>query len=131
MNKDTKVIDMGATVYDINKQLVKKLTPLSELELPQKQKALEDWFNMHCDCYAMLLCHEQRDYTVFHMYDNPPANPNPPAIAAKELIECLKNRGVIISIDPTQDGAWEIWLQIGDESYCYYLFRYDDAVIEC
>ena len=30
-----------------------------------------------------------------------------------------------------QDKAWEIWLKIDNTPYCYYLFRYDNAVIEC
>lgn len=124
-NKKTKVINMGTTVYDINKQLVKNLTPLSELELPQKQKALENWFNTHCDHYAMLLCHERRDYTVFHEVSNNDA------LAAVECLTCCTNRGQIIAIDPTKDGAFEIWLKINNEPYCYYLFKYDEAIVEC
>ena len=77
----------------------------------------------------MLLCHERRDYTVFHLYEN--QNENPPAVAANELLGCLTDRGEILSIEENSDHAWEIWLRINKELYCYYLFRYDDAVIEC
>ncbi len=126
--QSNKGISVG-TLYDANKEIMKTGKPLSHLELAAIQPKLEDWFNWIIDTYAMLLCHERRDYTIFHLYEK--QNPNPPAIAAKELLECLNNRGEILSIDETSDKAWEIWLKIKDQSYCYYLFRYDDAVIEC
>lgn len=117
------------TIYDLNKEIVKEhLDPLNHLELAKKQKDISEWFNWEVDCYAMLLCHERRDYTIFHMYEN--QNPDPPALAAKELMGCLTNRGTVLSIDETPDKAWEIWLKIDDECFCYYLFRYDEAVIE-
>ena len=74
-------------------------------------------------------CHERRDYTIFHLYEK--QNPDPPTVAMKELITCLMNRGEILSIDLNKDKAWEIWLKINKKPYCYYLFKYDDAVIEC
>ena len=125
-----KNIQMPAgTLYDMNIQIMKDRKPLSHLELAAIQPKIEDWFNMIIDTYAMLLCHDLRDYTIFHLYEN--QNPNPPAVAAKELLKCLKNRGEILSMDLNKDKAWEIWLKINDKPYCYYLFRYDDAVIEC
>lgn len=122
--------DFGSTLYDMNKQLVEQTCkPLTHLELAAIQPKLEDWFNWIIDTYAMLLCHERRDYTVFHLYEN--QNENPPAVAANELLGCLTDRGEILSIEENSDHAWEIWLRINKELYCYYLFRYDDAVIEC
>ena len=124
--KDTEV-NLGS-LYDMNKQIMDQVgEPLNHLELAAKQFQIEDWFNWHVDSYAMLLCHERRDYTIFHLYEK--QNPNPPALAAKELIGCLLDRGEILSIEQT-DMAWEIWLRIDKQSYCYYLFPYDDAVIE-
>ena len=120
----------AGSVYEINKQLIQSYTPLSHPELATAQTKVEDWFNMSIDSYAMLLCHERRDYTVFHLYEK--QNPNPPALAAQELIGCLTDRGEVLAIDKTTDNAdaWEIWLRIDNEPYCYYLFRYDNAVIE-
>lgn len=127
INPNTE-INLGS-LYDMNKQLMEQVGgPISELALYPYQTKIEDWFNWNIDSYAMLLCHERRDYTVFHLYEK--QNPNPPAIAAKELINCLLNRGEILSIEETNDKAWEIWLRIDKEIYCYYLFNYDNAVIE-
>ncbi len=128
---ETKTMTMSAnTLYEANKQLISQVCkPLTHLELAPIESKLEDWFNMIIDTYAMLLCHDKRDYTIFHLYEK--ENKNPPAVAAKELIGCLLNRGEILSIEENKDKAWEIWLRIDNEIYCYYLFRYDDAVIEC
>ena len=128
--KKEQSISMG-NLYDLNKQIMEQTAkPLTHLELAAKQEALDDWFNWKIDCYAMLLCHERRDYTIFHLYEN--QNPNPTAIAAKECIECLKERGEILSIEKTSDNiAWEIWIKIKNGYFCYYLFPYDDGVIEC
>lgn len=123
-------ISMG-TLYDANKQLMsdkKIFKPLTHLELAVKQKEIEDFFNKQCDCYGMLYCKERSDITLFHMYER--QNPNPPALAAAECIGCCTNRGEILAIDKLPDENFEIWLRIDDEPFAYYLFPYDNAVIE-
>ena len=137
MTMNTEILDFkkktgdlsAGTVYDVNKQLIQNYKPLTHLELAGIQNKLDDWFNMIIDTYAMLLCHDRRDYTIFHLYET--QNEHPTAVAAKECLGCLTDRGEILAIDPTEDDAWEIWLKIDGQPYCYYLFRYDDAVIEC
>ena len=120
----------AGNLYEANKQLMSQTAkPLTHLELAAIQPKIEDWFNWIIDTYAMLLCHERRDYTIFHLYEK--QNPNPCAIAAKELFGCLTDRGEVLAIEQTPDKAWEIWLNIDKQPYCYYLFRYDEAVIEC
>ena len=121
-------VDLGATLYDANKQLVKQIEkPLTHPELATKQFLIEDFFE-GIQKYAMMLCHEQRDYTVFAL-DN--FSLTAPHTAAKEVIGCCINRGSILSIEKTEDGvAIEIWINIDDEPYCYYLFPYDEGVIE-
>lgn len=120
----------GLSLYEANKQIMAQTgKPLTHLQLGAIQSKIEDWFNWQIDCYAMLLCHDRRDYTIFHLYET--QNQNPPAIAAKELLLCLEERGDILSIEETEDKAWEIWLKINNTPYCYYLFNYDNAVIEC
>lgn len=125
---NTKEISLG-TLYDINKQLMLNQGTLSAAAIKTVQQDLEEWFNWKIDGYAMLLCHERRDYTLFHLYQK--ANPNPPKIAASELIELLQERGDILSIDKYDEEVWEIWLKIGKEAFVYYLFNYDNGVIEC
>ena len=123
-------ISMG-TLYSANKQLMSSdnFKPMNELEIAGAQKKLEDFFNWKCDCYGMLYCREKSDITIFHMYEN--QNPNPPAIAASECIGCCLDRGELLSIEEQPDGNYEIWIKINEEAFAYYLFPYDNAVIEC
>lgn len=129
MNKEYNV-DLGATVYDANKQLVKQTDhPLTHPELASKQLFLEEFFEDKVANYAMLLCNEQKDYTVFHL---DPKNFTAPHIAAREALGCCTDRGIVYSIELTEDKqAIEIWIEIDEDMYCYYLFPYDKAVIEC
>lgn len=130
---DLKKFDVPfGTLYDFNKQIVLKEGAMPQLEINKVIPKIEDWFNWTLDGYAMLLCRERYDFTVFHLYEK--ENPNPPAVAAQELIDVLKNRGTILSIEKDTEkmnNAWEIWLEIDDNAYAYYLFGCDDWVIEC
>ena len=76
----------------------------------------------------MLLCHEQRDYTVFNLTTTDDFAMYTPNIL---IDECLKNRGEIRSIELTANkDAIEIWLVINKKAYCYYFFDYTNGVIE-
>lgn len=123
-------IDTGNNLYDFNKTLVKETdNPLTHPELAQAQLKLENFFETKVKQYAMLLCHDMRDYTIFHL---DPISITSPHFAAREALGCCTDRGSIYSIEPTEDEmAYEIWIDIDDNMYCYYLFPYDQAVIEC
>lgn len=128
--KKYKTITLG-NLYELNKQALAKSNPLTEEEINNTKPQIEEWFNWQIDGYAILLCRERYDFTIFHLYEK--ANPNPPAVAVSELIETLNNRGQILSIerDVTNDKAWEIWIKIENEIFAYYLFNCDDWIIEC
>ena len=77
----------------------------------------------------MLLCNDRKDYTIFRR-----ASTNNVGTELINILidECLKNRGKTKSIELTEaKDAIEIWLSIDEESYCYYFFPYDTAVIQC
>ncbi len=121
-------LGMG-TLYDWNKGAMQQMKSLNSTELKDKLKDIKDkLFNQ--GKYYMLLCHERRDYTVFNLLKGAIKH-DAPKQATHDLKECLENRGAVISIDRQADGAWEIWLRIDGEMFCYYLFPYDNAVIEC
>lgn len=128
--KQYKTITLG-NLYELNKQALAKNNSLTEEEINNIKPQIEEWFNWQIDGYAILLCRERYDFTIFHLYEK--ANPNPPAVAVSELIETLKNRGQVLSIekDTTNNKAWEIWIKIENEIFAYYLFNCDDWVIEC
>ena len=128
--KQYKTITLG-NLYELNKQALAKNNSLTEEEINNIKPQIEEWFNWQIDGYAILLCRERHDFTIFHLYAK--ANPNPPAVAVSELIETLNNRGQVLSIekDVTNNKAWEIWIKIENEIFAYYLFNCDDWVIEC
>lgn len=124
-------IDMG-TAYDINKQLVSKY----EKEITQNDydnlidKFIE-YIDNNIDKYYMLLCNEEKDYTIFH-FPNDKKLIDTENKAFQELKECLFNRGSLYGFDITEDKkAIEIWLLKENGMHCYYFFGYGDAVIEC
>ena len=128
---DKNNISLG-TLYDFNKRAVLNEKPMSLSKIKKIMTKIENWFNWQLDGYAMLLCRERYDFTVFHLYEI--GNKNPCAVATKELIDLLHNRGEIISIEKdsnTINNAWEIWLKIDNEAFAYYLFNCDEMVIQC
>lgn len=122
-------IELG-NLYDINKELMKNERVLDPIMFnKQVIKIAEDMFTeANVDNhYWMLLCHDRRDFTLFNII----AATAVQDIVA-EIIPTLINRGKIISIDKQPNNAWEIWIRDteNDENFAYFLFPYDDAVIE-
>ncbi|MGN0992855.1 MAG: hypothetical protein ACI4PE_02945 [Bacilli bacterium] len=124
-------IEIG-TLYDLNKQLVEtKEKVISPYKLNEKKKIIKQFITESKDNYFMLLCNEQRDYTLFNIL-NSDKNENKLNELSNVLVdECLKNRGEIKGIDLTQSkDAIEIWISISGESFCYYFFPYNAGVVE-
>ena len=114
-------------LYEANKQLSQQMDTLTEPEIAAIHNKLNNWFCWHINKYAMLLCHERRDYTVINLESDDFAMiPK----ATRAVFDCIHNRGELVSCDPADGDAWEIWLRIDGEDFCYYLFNYDAAVIE-
>lgn len=112
------------SLYKYSKQVVANEVPMDPILF--NKKMIEVSMDMVEHTYMMLLCHDRRDYTIFHI-----ANTDK-KIAAKEISETLYNRGKILLVDKQKDGSWEIWIRdsLTDENFAYYLFPYDDGVVE-
>jgi len=118
-------VDLEINLYDVNKQLMNTRYPLSREALISGISDIADWFSSERNRYFMLLCHEKRDYTLFR-FDN---GSKKCYAASQEVKEALENRGDILSID-YEDHVYSIWVKIGEDSFLYYLFPYDEGVIE-
>ena len=125
-------VNMGTTLYDMNKSIIEQTDkPMSRTALHDalNNKVLNYFLNKDNTTYFMLLCHERRDYTIFRIDFRGTYNK-----LLDELRECLKNRGAIYSIDYADDSkvAIEIWIKTDDDNslHAYYLFPYDEGVIE-
>ena len=128
-NQENKSIELG-TLYEVNKTIIlQNEHALDEGQSNSKKEIVKNFLVKNTNNYFMLLCNEQKDYTVFDFKDN---KENERCMdCAKCLIdECLIPRGEIRSIELTKDkDAIEIWLVINNEAYCYYFFPYDNGVI--
>ena len=119
-------INMG-TVYDAVKTVVKAEKVLTNTELKKKIREIKQFFLTKNDKYFMLLNRETYNFTLFNlgMKDE---------VTMKRIMqdfkECLQNRGPVISIDPADENAYEIWISVDDDVLAYYLFPYDIGVIE-
>ena len=102
------------TLYDMNKAIIEQQGRMSKTAFKDRLNGLvTDFFKTTDNTYYMMLCNEQRDYTVFRISE-------------------FENRGAVMSIEKDKNGAIEIWIKdMSDEqNYCYYLFPYDTAIIE-
>ena len=122
-------IELG-NLYDFNKSAMSQFKPMdmiafnkATLNIAQEMRKSAEETQRH---YWMLLCHERRDYTIFNIIAAELANS-----IANELRPTLLNRGTIIDIEKQEDGEYEIWIRDGgNENFAYYLFPYDNGVIE-
>ena len=137
-NQNTHNIELG-TLYDINKNIIEKnVEVLSDEQLQGKKDLIVDFINQTGNKYYMLLCNDRKDYTLFHRNETEDGLWKDSEGLTEDVIEkvlideCLPNRGKTKSFELTEDkNAFEIWISIDGESYCYYFFPYDLGVIEC
>ena len=129
--KNNKV-EIG-TLYDINKNLIEKnVKDLTIEEINNKKELFEEYIEKTQNEYYMLLCNDRKDYTIFRRTGIGSEDSIGCCLIDILLNECLPNRGNTKSIELTENkDAIEIWISIDGESYCYYFFPYDTAIIEC
>ena len=124
--------EMG-TLYDVNRNIVQtKGVQLDEAALNSKKEIVKNYLLKTNNSYYKLLSNENKDYTIFTLGDNTSYSIEDKykKLASVLIDECLQNRGEIRGIDLVNDNsAIEIWLSIDDNSYVYYFFPYDAAII--
>ena len=110
-------------LYDLNKQIISQLPPLTDEELDKKIDVIDDSYIKCVNDFYMLYGKEISYFTLFKV--------NEPIYFAKTVLDCLNEIGEIKAIDPTEDGfAIEIWVQpTNEEPTCLYLFPYDNGLV--
>lgn len=120
-------IDIG-NLYDMNKTAISKEKTLDYFEIKYLLNKVKMFFSNKKDKYFTLLCREKYDFTVFRLREKSNSTLEQ---TLKDLQECLENRGKVTSIEITPDNnAIEIWIKIDNEPFVYYLFPYDEGIIE-
>lgn len=125
--ENNKKAEIKTDLHAMNKMLMAQLPELEEKRKNELSKEIRNLALAEDGAfkYLMLLSNERKDYTVFAL-----RNKNRLELAdtlAKEVMECLENRGQIKEFDVKKDtNAIEIWI---DDAF-YALFVYDLGVIE-
>ncbi len=143
-------LDAG-NLYELNKDMVEnKEAILTKEEITNKKELVKNYITETNNKYYMLLNRENADYTIFNIKEkfNSVEGAKANEVLSEcesffrinksiaEMInilidECCSDRGDIKGIERTPDGgAVEIWISRFGESYAYYFFEYDKAVIE-
>lgn len=125
--ESNKKTEIKTDLHAMNKMLMAQLPELAKKRKNELSKEIRNLALVEDGAfkYLMLLSNERKDYTVFAL-----RNKNRLELAdtlAKEVMECLENRGQIKEFDVKKDAnAIEIWI---DDAF-YALFVYDLGVIE-
>lgn len=123
-------IELG-NLYEFNKNAMSQFEPMDAIKFNRMLNSVADTMIDACDnCdkhYWMLLCHDRRDFTLFNIIAASALNS-----IINEIKPTLVNRGQILDIELQPDGAYEIWIRDPEtkENFAYYLFPYDNGVIE-
>jgi homospermidine synthase len=129
MNKE---IDTGMNMYDFNRVNMGQL-PLLETEeqFEGAKLVVKNFLNAKPASYYMLLNHDNRYFTLFHIDFMTEVKKD---VVAQDIIECMQNCGFgIIDINEDEGGnALEVWVKdLETETvYMYLFFPYDFGVIE-
>ena len=119
-------------LYEFNKQAMKNEPPMDPILFNTTVHDIAEEIRSGKESYWMLLNHERRDFTLFHIKKENAILKFMTDSLASDLKETLRNRGQILSIDKLVDDNYEIWIRDIDteENFAYYLFDYTEAVIE-
>lgn len=118
-------------LYQMNKDLVKGLKSMTNMEINKALEKVQAWFEPNFKYYA-LLNHEQHYFTIFHdcNYKNPNKTSEAFLRALKDILMNWYGDNDIRAIDVQEDGAVEIWGMWNGEPTVAYLFPYDQGVVD-
>lgn len=121
--------NIAMSLYDMNKQIIKQLGPLTT-ELEAQLEICDEYVNIVSHTYYLMYSKEISYFTLFCYDEFAEGNYGPISQMVKE---CLDNVGTIYSISLTENrDAVEIWVmpKDADEVTCMYLFGYDSGVVK-
>jgi hypothetical protein len=112
------------SLYDMNAQLISQLPTLTEEQINDKIKVINDFASNINSNYYMLLCKEMSYYTVFvnKKYDGEFET------VGHALVTCL-DWCEVKSIDALENEI-EIWIVYKETAYCMHFFDYQSGIVE-
>lgn len=141
----------GPSLYEINQQLIAQLPALHGDEVRNGSGKILKWLSKNPDSYYMLLCNEQKYYTIFHLTSAKDTS-NGLLISrgamrelTDEILDIIVNLGDVRVLEEDNNGAFAIWSSLkpsnydslsneakveADKVHCFYLFPYGGGVVE-
>ena len=127
------------SMYQMNKDLVKSLKKMTNMEINKALEKVKDWFWMQeatCRHYA-LLNHEKHYYTIFEVgveWSRPITSIRKKmdesfVAQIKDILTNYYGDNDIRAIDIDPNGAVEIWAMWDGEPTVAYLFPYEQGVV--
>lgn len=116
-------------LYDFSKSLIVNESPMDAIALNKRVKEVAQEIKDSKAKYYCLLCRERNDYTIFNLKRDYEVSK-----LSSDLFVTLANRGSVIFIDNCEDNktAYEIWIRGNskEDNAAYYLFNYDEGIVE-
>ena len=121
-------VDMGLNVYEFNKNIMKQLPPIEDLN-GVREILIQYLHETPAKQYLMMLCREKNDYTVFNFKGSRTNNQ-----FDQDVIDCMEHRGYrIVNCEIIDCGAAiELWVKEPgqmEDADLYYIFPADEMVI--
>ena len=115
---------LNISLYDLNKQIIGQLDPLSAEELDEKVKML--------NCFGkknlyMLNCKEINYFTILAYNDSENLDYSSFGEGIISLLYDLTDS--IYAIDEKTDDVVEIWIKYEEEPIVFYLFNYENGLV--
>ena len=119
-------VNFGMNLYDLNKNIISQLEPLTKVEITEKVNTIiEDFRIKTYNKFYMLLCRDFNYYTLFAKAEDDITN------FSNTVMEIITELGNIYSIEETAKNIIEIWIKPEGEKtpLAFYLFPYDAGVV--
>ena len=114
-------------LYELNRQFVSQLPPLTEEDLKDRRDMVDNWINKDVEFY-LLYGREISYFTLFHRSDDESITETMTDI----VFDCLNQIGIVMSMDVVvemEEPAIEIWVKLPDDFVTVmYLFDYTKGV---
>lgn len=123
---------INASLYQINQAIYTSMPAMIEEDIQKGKEVIRTFCeNTDGSIYFALMNREDYDFTMFHAG----FGGQEPKIE-DAIIELLQSRGELKDIDLTEEGkispqGVECWITKDKISKVYYLFNYQEGVIEC
>lgn len=111
---------LEVSLYDLNKSMIlKEGKTLTDVEI---EKVINIYSEDKDDCYYLLLNKELSHYTVFDIFKNS-------GFFGQSVVDLINSFGRVYFAEAKEDRV-ELWVKVEEEMYCFFLFGYDDGVVE-